>query len=153
MLSFRVIKDYEAVRESQFQSRLLKALRLHPALQDAVIFKHSDRFNTGVPDFSVTTREGRTTWWELKVAPNRLTKIQQYYLAKLRYSWCVTLQHSALGAVSIYPQGIMTLSSAHVFQFRDAIEEIMRRCVGEESTRDMRRGEKISMSELVRAYK
>jgi hypothetical protein len=68
--------------ESQFQTKLLRALKQHPALKDAVIFKHSDRFNRGVPDFSVTIN-GRTTWWEIKMLPNRPTKIQSYYLNKL----------------------------------------------------------------------
>ena len=68
--------------ESQFQGRLLRALRAHPSLKDAVIFKHSDRFSSGVPDFSVTVG-CRTTWWEVKVAPNKTTKIQSWFLAKL----------------------------------------------------------------------
>ena len=135
------------MRESQFQSRLLKALRSHPALRDAVIFKHSDRFNTGVPDFSVTTREGRTTWWELKVAPHKLEKIQKYYLNKLVLSWCVTLVQTNL--FEIAPQGV---AIAKWHETDNAIEEIVQRCVGDDY-RDPRRGEKISMSELVRAYK
>jgi len=68
--------------ESAFTSRLLKALRSHAALRDAVIFKHADRFSAGVPDFSVTVG-CRTTWWEVKVKPHVCTKLQSWYLAKL----------------------------------------------------------------------
>ena len=69
--------------ESQFTARLLRALRAHPALRDAVIWKHNDRTTRGIPDFSMTIN-GRTTWWEIKVGDNRLTKIQKYFIERLQ---------------------------------------------------------------------
>lgn len=68
--------------ESAFTRKLLRALRSHTVLKDAVIFKHADRFSAGIPDFSVTVN-GRTTWWEVKVNPNQPTKLQSYFLTKL----------------------------------------------------------------------
>lgn len=109
--------------ESAFTSKLLKALRSHVMLRDAVIWKLNDRTTSGIPDFVVTTREGRTTWWEVKVAPNDLTKIQRYYLAKLRFSWSVVLLKGDL--VSIRPQGIPVNSYCN---FKMAIEAIAGRC-------------------------
>lgn len=69
--------------EGAFTSKLLKKLRDHSALKDAVIFKHSDYFTRGVPDFSISINS-LTTWWEVKMEPNEPTKIQAYYLNKLR---------------------------------------------------------------------
>jgi|SRR6266850_4298758 len=110
--------------ESTFCRKLLRALRSHAALRGAVIWKLNDRTTSGIPDFVVTTREGRTTWWEVKVAPNDLTKIQHYYLAKLRFSWAVMFLKS--GSVTIRPQGVPV---NHFWGFVAAVEEIVRRCV------------------------
>jgi len=111
------------VTESRFAAKLLSALRQHPALKDAVIWKLSDRTTRGIPDFVVTTREGHTTWWEVKVAPNKLAKIQSYYLTKLRYSWCVILlKHNS---VTIQPQGMPVNTS---YFFGAAVELIVQRC-------------------------
>jgi len=70
------------MREAIFTRKLLRALRSHAALKDAVIFKYADRFSAGIPDFSVTLNE-RTTWWEVKVKPNTMTKLQSWFIAKL----------------------------------------------------------------------
>lgn len=110
--------------ESQFCQKLLRALRAHPQLKDAVIWKLNDRTTRGIPDFVVTTAEGRTTWWEVKVAPNDLTKIQKHYLAKLRFSWTIVLRPD--GCVAVFPQGVAI--KVHYF-FSGAVEEIVRRCV------------------------
>lgn len=110
--------------ESAFTAKLLKALRSHAALKDAVVWKHADRISAGIPDFSVTV-SGRTTWWEVKVKPNVMTKLQSYYLAKL------------------HPCGFLIRASKDGRQvdffnaedgcgggdFKGAIEEIVRRCV------------------------
>lgn len=77
----------------------------------------------GIPDFVITTAEGRTTWWEVKVAPRNLTKIQRYYLAKLRFSWSITMLKDV---ITIQPQGVPV---NHFWSFRAAVEEIVRRCV------------------------
>jgi hypothetical protein len=72
--------------ESAFTSKLLAALRKDPLLKDcgAVIFKHCDRLTAGIPDFSITVKGRYTTWWEVKVMPNGLSKIQKYYIDKLK---------------------------------------------------------------------
>src|SRR2546423_13399962 len=107
--------------ERDFTAKLLRALRQHAALKGAVIWKLNDRTTMGIPDFVVTLNE-RTTWWEVKVWPNVLTKIQCYYLMRLRLSWCVILQK---GIVLIRPQGMPVNS---YFSFETAIAEIVRRC-------------------------
>jgi len=76
--------------EARFQAKLLKELRKHPALKEAVIFKHSDRFNGGVPDISITIG-AQTTWLELKVYPNKPDKLQQFYLNRMQRSHVLTL--------------------------------------------------------------
>jgi hypothetical protein len=68
------------MRESTFTSLLLKHLRA--ALPDCYIVKHSNVYTSGVPDFSVS-RGSLTHWFEVKINPNRPTKIQTHYLAKL----------------------------------------------------------------------
>lgn len=84
--------------ESAFTSKLLKALRAHPALRDAVIWKLNDRTTKGIPDVCIVLR-GVTTWFELKVWPNRPTKIQWHYLEKLQRSYVVTRLRS--GSIAI----------------------------------------------------
>ena len=101
--------------ESQFQSKLLKALRVHPALKDAVIFKHSDRFNGGVPDVSIT-RNNRVLWLELKVSPNRCSKLQLYYGARLRFI-VVTL---------LLNDRVMISTLLLSIPFEEAVDEIAR---------------------------
>lgn len=68
--------------EARFQAKLLTALRQHPALREAVIWKLSDRFTRGIPDVFVSM-DGVTRFFELKVWPNRPTKIQRYWLERL----------------------------------------------------------------------
>ena len=68
--------------EGEFSRKLLAALRKHPALAKAVIWKHSDRFTSAILDFSVSIGP-RTHWFELKIHPNRPTKLQAYYLKRL----------------------------------------------------------------------
>lgn len=69
--------------ESQFTARLLRALRAHPALRDAVIWKLNDRTTKGIPDF-VIVEGSMTLWCEVKVASNMPDKIQMHWLKKLR---------------------------------------------------------------------
>lgn len=70
------------MKESVYQAKILLALRTHPILKDAVIWKFTDRFNGGIPDFCVIW-QGHTTWWEVKVAPRKLTKLQEHYIKKI----------------------------------------------------------------------
>ena len=80
--------------ERDFQRKLLSALKKHPALGGAVIFKHNDYMTAGVPDVSITLN-GATTWFELKVHPNTPTKLQAHFLEKLKpRSMVVTLMPS-----------------------------------------------------------
>ena len=70
------------MNESSFTSRLLAALRGDPILRDGIVWKLSDRFTGGIPDFLVAVR-GRVTFWEVKVNPRKLTKLQAYYINRL----------------------------------------------------------------------
>lgn len=69
--------------ESQFTSKLLRALKQHPALAEwrDMIWKISDRFGAGRPDIQIFT--GHTNYFELKVWPEKPTKIQSFFLSKL----------------------------------------------------------------------
>lgn len=100
--------------EGAFTSKLLKKLRTHPILKDAVIYKHSDYFTKGVPDFSITWQPAAlTTWWEVKISPNTLTQIQKWYLDHLRpVAYLITAHPSGREAV-IYPSeyGSMNIES------------------------------------------
>lgn len=68
--------------EKAFLAKLLPDLRKRLEPKGAVIFKHNDFYTSGVPDFTITI-DGRTTWWEAKLAPNTPTKLQAYYLKAL----------------------------------------------------------------------
>jgi len=68
--------------ESKFTREIMKSLREHQLLKDAVIFKHNDFYTAGIPDLTITIN-GLTTWFELKVAPGQPTKLQQFFLDKL----------------------------------------------------------------------
>ena len=57
-------------------------MRTHPALKDAVIFKISDRFTAGIPDF-VVVLNNKTTWFEVKVGKNTTTALQAEFLRRL----------------------------------------------------------------------
>jgi hypothetical protein len=71
--------------ESKFTGKLLKALRRHPRLAGAVIWKHNDWSTAGIPDFSITHNQ-QTTWFEVKIFPNTPTKLQRHYLNLLGLS-------------------------------------------------------------------
>ncbi len=68
--------------EGEFTRRLVRALRAHPALAEAVVWRHIDRFTAGEPDISVSIGK-HTEHFELKVHPNKPTKLQSYYLKRL----------------------------------------------------------------------
>jgi len=68
--------------EGEFSRKLLAALRKHPALAEAVIIRHVNQFQAGVPDFSISIGK-HTEFFELKIHPNRPTKLQTYYLKRL----------------------------------------------------------------------
>jgi len=70
------------VLEGEFSRKLLAALRKHPALAKAVIIRHVNQFQAGVPDFSISIGK-HTEFFELKIHPNRPTKLQAYYLKRL----------------------------------------------------------------------
>ncbi len=105
--------------ERAFTAKLLRALRFHAALKSAVVWKINDRTTGGIPDILISTSEGRTTFWEVKLYPNRPTKLQAYYLNKLRFSWCIYFSDS----------GIRIPPTAEIFGFTDAVEEIVHRCL------------------------
>ena len=53
------------MNELELQKNLISAIRL--GLRGSVVFKHSDRLTSGIPDLSVSWL-GRTTWLEIKFA-------------------------------------------------------------------------------------
>jgi hypothetical protein len=70
------------MREAEFQRKLIKALKAHPAMREAVIWKIADRFGGGRPDLQIIN-QGRTTYYELKKPNEKPTKLQQYYLDRI----------------------------------------------------------------------
>ena len=106
------------MQESKFTQKLLKALRSHPRLHSAVIFKHNDRSTRGIPDFSISIGV-RTLWFEVKVGKNNPTKIQAYFLKKL-----------STGAVLLRNSGAITwFTDNEYFEFAELVEIIVRRCI------------------------
>src|SRR5258708_38880993 len=110
------------MKEAAFTAKLLKALRSHAALHDAVIWKHSDFYTKGVPDFSVTLNS-YTTWWECKIKPNKTTKLQSWFLAKLGACAFIISASNDGKWVEIFSafEGCGT-------SFNSSIEEIVKRC-------------------------
>ena len=51
--------------EGEFKSKVVRELKLNAV--PAVIIRHEDKSESGVPDMSVTYK-GKTTWWEFKIA-------------------------------------------------------------------------------------
>jgi len=116
------------LQESKFTQKLLKALRSHPQLHSAVIFKHNDRSTRGIPDFSISIGV-RTLWFEVKVNPNKLTKIQNYFIAKLNLGASVIYSSpSGQWAAIVTPSRSIGTDVAHV-TFRELIEVIVERCI------------------------
>jgi hypothetical protein len=76
------------LKEAQFQSKLLKALRSDTVMRDAIIWKVSDRFSGGRPDLQVICRN-ITTYFELKVGANELSSLQQYYLHRINRAYVI----------------------------------------------------------------
>lgn len=112
--------------ESQFSSKLLRALRA--AMPQAVIFKISDRFTSGIPDF-VVIHEGLATWFELKVKNNKPTLIQWETLRRLRRGYLVKW-HAGYGA---YLHVVTSMNEASKFVegpfvFSKLIEHIVSLC-------------------------
>jgi len=66
----------------KFMAKLRAAAMTMP--YTIIIFKHNDFYTAGIPDFSVSVKElGITSWFEIKMAGNNPTKLQQYYLDRL----------------------------------------------------------------------
>lgn len=108
--------------ESQFTHKLLRALKQHPRLQDAWIQKHSDRVNAGIPDFSIT--RGRTTIWaEVKMWPNKPTKLQAWTLR------CIGEGGSALITVKGNGHLVTPITMVGFLTFAELVEELAARCV------------------------
>jgi hypothetical protein len=113
------VSQRRAMTESQFQAKLLKALRQHAALKYAVIWKTSDRFTRGIPDVLISLN-GVCTWLELKVWPNAPTKIQAYFIKRLVRAHVVTLLKN--GTI------IFDYRFSEMYDFDLAVREIVRRC-------------------------
>lgn len=109
------------MKENAFTSKLLRALKQHPALRDALIWKVSDRFAAGRPDVQIILN-GVTTYFELKVAPNRCTKLQLYFICALRRAYIVTMLSD--GTV-FFGDG---KANSPMMPFNDAVEQIAAWC-------------------------
>ena len=69
--------------EGQYWLEYLRpALLRHSSLHDWLIWKHSDRFNAGILDVSISL-EKISMWFELKILPNEPDSLQVNYLKKL----------------------------------------------------------------------
>lgn len=105
--------------ESQFTQKLLRALKQHPALREAWIQKHNDRTSAGIPDFSVT-RNRVTVWYEVKMWPNRPTKLQAWTLRRLK-------DGGALIIVKGRDCVITPITQIGYLTFEQLVEEIVQR--------------------------
>lgn len=111
--------------EATFQAKLLRALRQHAALKDAVIWKlNADVTTKGMPDVMVSIL-GRTTFFELKCDPNEPTKIQTYYLRKLAPRAYVAKSLRS-GGFRLYREDV---DYVLVYSVEALAEEIVKRCV------------------------
>jgi len=115
------------LREAEFTRKLLRALRSHAALKDAVIYKISDRFSAGIPDFYVFVRAGHpvskphSSWWEIKVAPRQLTALQAHYINKL---YPISYVISRVDARNHFISG-----DPMAFNFDELVESVVTRCI------------------------
>ena len=109
------------MRESEFTTKLLSALRRHPVLASSVIWKLNDRTTAGIPDFLVVFN-GRTTFWEVKVLPRQLTKLQAYFINRLNAgAWRI--------AFVVRVQESYHWIEDRPLEFAELVEEIVVRCV------------------------
>ena len=112
------------MKEGDFTRRLLAVLRKHPALKEAVVWKHNDASTGGIPDFSVSIGK-HTEWFEVKIAPNEPTELQAYYLGRLRDGGhLITVFKDRICLDAIYHEG-------KTVQW--LVEEIVIRCVNSSS--------------------
>lgn len=112
------------MREATFTAKLLRELKKHPALAEAVVWKFNDRVTAGIPDFVIITGR-KSLWCEVKIVPNRVSKLQQYYLRKIGDGGAL---------ITASPDGnygsvINETSSRYGIDFRELVEEIVRRAV------------------------
>jgi|SRR5208282_1013397 len=111
--------------EGEFSRKLLAALRKHPALAKAVIWKHNDASTKGIPDFSISI--GRITFWfEVKMEGNSCTKLQGYNLQRLRDGGCLIVASANGHSSHLY---MPHLISTFGFDLKELVEVIVRRCV------------------------
>jgi hypothetical protein len=68
------------MKESQIESKLVKAVREHGGL----CYKFVSPSNPGVPDRIVITPEGRTIYIELKNEVGRLQSLQAWQISEMR---------------------------------------------------------------------
>jgi hypothetical protein len=66
-----------------WREKLRPALLREPALKNWILWKHCDMYTRAIPDFSLSF-EKTTIWFELKIWPNGPTKMQAYYIKRLR---------------------------------------------------------------------
>lgn len=114
--------------ESQFTSRLIRALRA--ALPGAFVRKLSDRYTAGLPDFFVVF-DGRTTWFEVKLAGGRIAPLQRETLRLMRRAWFVVWDKNARRGKLMRP---MPKCSREPFEisfsvpFSDLVERVVTLC-------------------------
>jgi hypothetical protein len=85
---------YDRKNETQIVRDFLPKLRRK--IPEATIFKHNDYYTSGIPDFSVTVQD-LTTWFEVKVFPNSPTKLQAFFLQRLKpRSYLITFDKHGL---------------------------------------------------------
>lgn len=102
--------------EGKFTAKLLRALRTHPGLKGAVVWKFSDRWTSGIPDFAVIYR-ARTAWFEVKVKPNKLTALQQEWIKRLG-SCAFVITAESNGRVAYFD------GSTYAYFFNELVDKI-----------------------------
>lgn len=111
--------------EGAFNLKLSKALRSHAALAEAVVIKHCQQFAAGVPDFSISIG-ARTIWIECKIAPKEPTKLQAYYLRRLRDGAATVIARTDGKFAVLYAVG-----QSWLYPFDELVEAIVRLVVNE----------------------
>jgi hypothetical protein len=120
------------MNESRFTAKLLKDLRTHPRLGGCVIFKLNDRMTKGIPDFCVINKK-HTEWFEVKIAPNKTSEIQKYFVENIKPAAAVVTVTMNRGAANpfIYMLDCIPYSLQYGHSYQELVDDIVARCVND----------------------
>lgn len=109
------------MKESQFQSKLLPALRR--IMPQAIVVKFNDRFTSGIPDVMVSLK-GMVTWFELKTDHNPVTVLQRETMKRLVRAYEVR----AIGNKFVVMQSSWSDAQHWLDTFNELVAEMVRIC-------------------------